>query len=166
MGPVVGDATTRQTEAFEMDLPTTAAIFGFEMARAFRTSVQTFLAPTLSAPLFVILFSAATGSAGWSGNGVNYGAFVVPGVLILMVLTQSVSDAAFGGSVTRCRAEAITARQNAASSRCIAASIAPKSADLPKPAVIRCVQVARDDQIRPSLSSSRVRFRVDSKALL
>lgn len=77
-----------------MNVRAAMAIFGFEMARAFRTPVQTFVAPTVSTLLFVIVFGTAASTSGW--GQAHYGAFVLPGALMLLVFTQSVSNAAFG----------------------------------------------------------------------
>lgn len=77
-----------------MNIPAIRAIFNFEMTRAFRTPVQTLLAPTVSTLLFVVVFGAAADAGGWQQP--NYGTFVLPGALILLVLTQTVANAAFG----------------------------------------------------------------------
>ena len=73
-----------------------AAIYRFEMARSRRTLLQTILAPVVSTCLYFVVFGGAVGSRIASIEGVSYGAFIVPGLIMLAVLTESVSNAAFG----------------------------------------------------------------------
>lgn len=79
-----------------MNLEAVRAIFGFEMARFFRTFRQSLLAPVISTSLYFIVFGAAIGSQINSVEGVSYGAFIVPGLIMLTVMTQSISNASFG----------------------------------------------------------------------
>ncbi len=72
------------------------AIYGFEMARAWRTVMQTIVSPVLSTSLYFIVFGAAIGSRVTDIDGIAYGAFIVPGLIMLSILTQSVLNAAFG----------------------------------------------------------------------
>ncbi|MGD9829573.1 MAG: ABC transporter permease, partial [Hyphomicrobiaceae bacterium] len=72
------------------------AIYMFEMARTRRTLLQSIVSPVLSTSLYFIVFGAAIGSRITEIDGVSYGAFIVPGLIMLMLLTQSVSNAAFG----------------------------------------------------------------------
>src|SRR5262245_31495853 len=72
------------------------AIYGFEMARAWRTVMQTIVSPVLSTSLYFVVFGAAIGSRVTDIDGVAYGAFIVPGLIMLSILTQSVLNAAFG----------------------------------------------------------------------
>ena len=72
------------------------AIYGFEMARAWRTLMQSIISPVLSTSLYFVVFGAAIGSRIPEVNGVSYGAFIVPGLIMLSLLTQSVSNASFG----------------------------------------------------------------------
>ena len=72
------------------------AIYRFEMARAGRTLLQSIVAPVLSTSLYFVVFGAAIGSRIQEINGVSYGAFIVPGLIMLSLLTQSISNAAFG----------------------------------------------------------------------
>lgn len=72
------------------------AIFVFEMMRFFRTIAQSFLAPVLSTSLYFVVFGAAIGSRIQEVEGVSYGAFIVPGLIMLTVITQSISNASFG----------------------------------------------------------------------
>ncbi|MFK7836359.1 MAG: ABC transporter permease [Sulfitobacter sp.] len=72
------------------------AIFIFEMKRFFRTIAQSFLAPVLSTSLYFVVFGAAIGSRIQEVEGVSYGAFIVPGLIMLTVITQSISNASFG----------------------------------------------------------------------
>jgi ABC-2 type transport system permease protein len=73
-----------------------AAIYQFEMARWFRTIGGSLLTPVLSTSLYFIVFGAAIGSQMREIDGVSYGAFIVPGLIMLTVLTESVSNASFG----------------------------------------------------------------------
>lgn len=72
------------------------AIFGFEMARTRRTLMQSIVSPVLSTSLYFVVFGAAIGSRIPEVGGVSYGAFIVPGLIMLTLLTQSVSNASFG----------------------------------------------------------------------
>jgi len=72
------------------------AIYKFEMARAFRTLFQSFLAPIISTSLYFIVFGTAIGSKIDNIDGITYGAFIVPGLTMLSVITQSLSNASFG----------------------------------------------------------------------
>src|SRR5210317_2584155 len=72
------------------------AIFLFEMARFFRTISQSLLSPVLSTALYFVVFGAAIGSRIDQVEGVSYGAFIVPGLIMLSVITQSISNASFG----------------------------------------------------------------------
>lgn len=72
------------------------AIYRFEMARWFRTIAQSILTPVLSTSLYFIVFGSAIGSRIEAIDGVPYGAFIVPGLTMLSVLTESVSNASFG----------------------------------------------------------------------
>ena len=72
------------------------AIYGFEMARTWRTLMQSIISPVLSTSLYFVVFGAAIGSRIPEVNGVSYGAFIVPGLIMLSLLTQSVANASFG----------------------------------------------------------------------
>ena len=72
------------------------AIYRFEMARTFRTVVQSIGAPVLTTSLYFVVFGAAIGSHMSRIGGVPYGAFIVPGLIMLSVLTESVSNGSFG----------------------------------------------------------------------
>lgn len=73
-------------------------IYKQELMRAFRTAMQSILAPVLTTTLYFVVFGAAIGSqmAGGGVDGVNYGAFIVPGLLLLTILGESTSNASFG----------------------------------------------------------------------
>lgn len=73
-----------------------AAIYRFEMARTFRTPTQSLISPVISTALYFIVFGSAIGSRIQQVEGVSYGAFIVPGLIMLSVLTQSISNASFG----------------------------------------------------------------------
>jgi len=79
-----------------MNLHAVGAIYRFEMARTRRTWLQSILAPVISTSLYFVVFGAAIGARMNSFDGVAYGAFIVPGLMMLMLLTQSVSNAAIG----------------------------------------------------------------------
>ncbi len=72
------------------------AIYGFEMARTRRTMMQSVISPVLSTSLYFVVFGAAIGARIPQIDGVSYGAFIVPGLIMLSLLTQSVSNASFG----------------------------------------------------------------------
>jgi ABC-2 type transport system permease protein len=79
-----------------MNLHAIAAIYGFEMARTRRTLMQSVISPVVSTSLYFVVFGAAIGSRIPEIDGVSYGAFIVPGLIMLSLLTQSVSNASFG----------------------------------------------------------------------
>lgn len=79
-----------------MNIHSIRAIYRFEMARTFRTLVQSILSPVLSTSLYFVVFGSAIGSRMASIEGVSYGAFIVPGLIMLSVLTESISNASFG----------------------------------------------------------------------
>jgi ABC-2 type transport system permease protein len=72
------------------------AIYHFEMSRTGRTLMQSILSPVISTSLYFVVFGAAIGSRMPEIEGVSYGAFIVPGLVMLMLLTQSVANASFG----------------------------------------------------------------------
>ncbi|EHH69638.1 ABC transporter permease [Gluconobacter morbifer] len=72
------------------------AIYSAEMQRTLRTLVQSIVSPVISTALYFIVFGAAMGSHMGPVNGVSYGAFIVPGLVMLSLLTQSISTASFG----------------------------------------------------------------------
>jgi ABC-2 type transport system permease protein len=71
------------------------AIYRTEMARMRRTLVQTIVAPVLSTSLYFVIFGAAIGSRISEIDGVSYGAFIVPGLIMLSIMTESISNASF-----------------------------------------------------------------------
>ena len=72
------------------------AIYVFEMARTFRTILQSIVTPVISTSLYFVVFGAAIGSRITDIDGISYGAFIVPGLIMLSLLTQSISNASFG----------------------------------------------------------------------
>lgn len=78
-----------------MNLHAIRAIYGFEMARTRRTLLQSIVSPVISTSLYFVVFGAAIGSRIPEINGVSYGAFIVPGLIMLSLLTQSTSNASF-----------------------------------------------------------------------
>ncbi|HEY8609081.1 MAG TPA: ABC transporter permease [Noviherbaspirillum sp.] len=72
------------------------AIYKFEMARWFRTIMQSIASPVISTSLYFIVFGAAIGSRMEQIDGISYGAYIVPGLVMLSVLTESISNASFG----------------------------------------------------------------------
>src|SRR3979411_2913616 len=79
-----------------MNLPAVRAIYLFEMARPGRTLMQSIVSPVLSTSLYFVVFGAAIGSRIPEIEGVSYGAFIVPGLIMLTLLTQSTMNASFG----------------------------------------------------------------------
>ncbi|MBT3660390.1 MAG: ABC transporter permease [Rhodospirillaceae bacterium] len=79
-----------------MNIHGVKAIYGFEMARTRRTLMQSIVSPVLSTSLYFIVFGSAIGSRITEIDGVPYGAFIVPGLVMLTLLTQSISNASFG----------------------------------------------------------------------
>jgi ABC-2 type transport system permease protein len=79
-----------------MNLYGVRAIYGFELSRWFRTLTQSILSPVIATSLYFVVFGSAIGSRMKSIDGVSYGAFIVPGLLMLSLLTESLSNAAFG----------------------------------------------------------------------
>jgi len=79
-----------------MNVRAVRAIYRFEMARTGRTLLQSIVSPVISTSLYFVVFGAAIGSRITEIEGVSYGAFIVPGLIMLTVLTQSVMNASFG----------------------------------------------------------------------
>ena len=72
------------------------AIYNFEMTRFFRTLFQSFVSPVIATSLYFVVFGAAIGSRIKEIDHVSYGAFIVPGLIMLTVITQSISNSSFG----------------------------------------------------------------------
>ena len=79
-----------------MNIYAIRAIYYFEMARALRTLMQSIASPILSTSLYFVVFGAAIGSQIGDMEGVSYGAFIIPGLVMLSILTESISNASFG----------------------------------------------------------------------
>jgi len=79
-----------------MNVQAVRAIYGFEMSRWGRTLMQSIVSPVLSTSLYFIVFGAAIGSRISTIDGVSYGSFIVPGLVMLLLLTESTSNASFG----------------------------------------------------------------------
>ncbi|MEA2870059.1 MAG: type transport system permease protein [Hyphomicrobiales bacterium] len=79
-----------------MNLHAVRAIYVFEMARTGRTLLQSIVSPVISTSLYFVVFGAAIGSRITEIDGISYGAFIVPGLIMLMLLTQSTANASFG----------------------------------------------------------------------
>jgi len=79
-----------------MNMHAIRAIYLFEMSRTFRTLLQSIISPVISTALYFIVFGSAIGSRMVAIDGVSYGAFIVPGLIMLTVLMQSVTNASFG----------------------------------------------------------------------
>jgi ABC-2 type transport system permease protein len=79
-----------------MNIHAIRAIFKFEMARTFRTIAQSIISPVLSTSLYFVVFGSAIGSRMTDIGGISYGAFLVPGLIMLSILTESISNASFG----------------------------------------------------------------------
>ena len=79
-----------------MNIHAVRAIYRFEMARTRRTLMQSIISPVISTSLYFVVFGAAIGTRIQHVEGVSYGAFLVPGLIMLSLLTQSISNASFG----------------------------------------------------------------------
>lgn len=79
-----------------MNLRGVWAIYHFEMARSFRTLMQSIASPVISTALYFVVFGSAIGSRMVQIDGISYAAFIIPGLTMLMLLTESVSNASFG----------------------------------------------------------------------
>jgi len=79
-----------------MNLHAIRAIYRFEMARTWRTLMQSIISPVISTSLYFVVFGAAIGSRIQEVEGISYGSFIVPGLVMLSLLTQSISNASFG----------------------------------------------------------------------
>ncbi|MGA0392738.1 MAG: ABC transporter permease [Rhodospirillales bacterium] len=79
-----------------MNIQAVKAIYKFEMSRALRTLFQSLVSPVISTSLYFVVFGSAIGSRITDVEGVSYGSFIVPGLIMLSILTQSVSNASFG----------------------------------------------------------------------
>jgi ABC-2 type transport system permease protein len=79
-----------------MNLRAVRAIYLFEMARTWRTLLQSIVSPVIATSLYFVVFGAAIGSRITDVDGVSYGAFIVPGLIMLSLLTQSIANASFG----------------------------------------------------------------------
>src|SRR5262249_8988135 len=86
----------RPGETDVMNFRAVRAIYIFEMARTRRTLMQSIASPVISTSLYFVVFGAAIGSRITEIEGVAYGAFIVPGLMMLMLLTQSIANASFG----------------------------------------------------------------------
>ncbi len=79
-----------------MNIYAIKSIYKFEMARAWRTLMQSILSPILSTSLYFVVFGAAIGSRMGDIDGITYGAFIIPGLIMLSLLSESISNASFG----------------------------------------------------------------------
>jgi len=79
-----------------MNIHAIAAIYRFEMARTGRTLVQSILSPVISTSLYFVVFGSAIGSRMTEIEGVSYGAFIIPGLVMLSLMNESISNASFG----------------------------------------------------------------------
>ena len=79
-----------------MNIYAIRAIYIFEMSRTWRTLLQSIVSPVISTSLYFVVFGAALGSRMTAVDGVSYGAFIVPGLIMLSLLTQSIANASFG----------------------------------------------------------------------
>jgi ABC-2 type transport system permease protein len=79
-----------------MNIQAIWAIYWFEMARTFRTPAQSIISPVVTTSLYFVVFGSAIGSRIQEVGGVGYGSFIVPGLIMLSILTQSIANASFG----------------------------------------------------------------------
>ena len=93
---LAGGHFRRPVEAPAMNIYAVRAIYVYEMSRTARTLFQSVVSPVISTSLYFIVFGAAIGSRITQIDGVSYGSFIVPGLIMLMLLTQSVTNASFG----------------------------------------------------------------------
>ena len=93
---LAGGDLRRSGEGGRVNFHAIRAIYVFEMARTFRTILQSIVTPVISTSLYFVVFGAAIGSRITDIDGVSYGAFIVPGLIMLSLLTQSISNASFG----------------------------------------------------------------------
>ena len=101
-----------------MNLHAVRAIYVFEMARTGRTIWQSIVSPVISTSLYFVVFGAAIGSRITEIDGITYGAFIVPGLIMLMILTQSTTNASLASisrassarSMNTCRRRSRTSR--------------------------------------------------------
>src|SRR6266446_5924449 len=89
-------ASQRARHAEVMNFRAVRAIYLFEMSRTARTLLQSIVSPVISTSLYFVVFGAAIGSRISEVGGVSYGAFIVPGLIMMMLLTQSTANASFG----------------------------------------------------------------------
>jgi ABC-2 type transport system permease protein len=82
--------------SFAVNVHAVRAIYMFEMSRTFRTILQSIVSPVISTSLYFVVFGAAIGARITEIEGVPYGAFIVPGLIMMMLLTQSTTNASFG----------------------------------------------------------------------
>ena len=93
---LVGGHLRRSGEKRKMNLRAVRAIYKFEMSRTRRTLLQSIVSPVISTSLYFVVFGAAIGSRISQIDGIAYGSFIVPGLIMLTLLTQSVANASFG----------------------------------------------------------------------
>src|SRR5690606_28136966 len=91
-----GDLRGPGQEGGRMNVHAIRAIYRFEMARTFRTLMQSILSPVLSTSLYFIVFGSAIGGRMGEIDGVSYGAFIIPGLIMLSLLGESIANASFG----------------------------------------------------------------------
>ncbi|MGY3075329.1 ABC-type multidrug transport system ATPase subunit/ABC-type multidrug transport system permease subunit [Bradyrhizobium sp. LM6.10] len=94
--PIVARGHLRRPREGVMNYRAVRAIYLFEMARTWRTLLQSIVSPVVSTSLYFVVFGAAIGSRISQVEGVSYGTFIVPGLIMLSVLTQSIANASFG----------------------------------------------------------------------
>ncbi len=94
--PAAESSARPVVEAAAINLEAVKSIYRFEMSRFFRTWMQSVLSPVISTSLYFVVFGAAIGSQITEVVGVSYGAFIVPGLIMMMILTQSVANGSFG----------------------------------------------------------------------
>lgn len=88
--------STLTLESIDVNFYAIRAIYHFEMSRAWRTLMQSIASPVISTSLYFIVFGAAIGSRMTEIDGISYGAFIVPGLIMMTLMTQSISNASFG----------------------------------------------------------------------
>src|SRR5690606_31370981 len=96
VGRKQAEARRGRRRAMSMNWYAIRAIYKFEMARTFRTITQSIASPVLSTSLYFVVFGAVIGSRMGDIDGVGYGAFIIPGLIMLSLLNESISNASFG----------------------------------------------------------------------
>src|SRR3546814_4919584 len=94
--PSAHSPSNHETRRMSLNVHAIRAIYRFEMARTGRTLLESIVSPVLSTSLYFVVFGSAIGSRMGDIDGVGYGAFIIPGLIMLSLLSESISNASFG----------------------------------------------------------------------